>query len=289
MKKKSEKLQIVLCFDGGCVLSKLFMTCFLALMSFSVLADKIAVSDLVYTDKVSGFFRTVDYHSTSNSNFNGGNANTSGQTGSNFSNYNNHNSNSHTDYSETNAFYNYVIYGELRKFVGDIKGEILKSGRFQVTQSKPFVTKGTETIYDVIDRIKKGYFPNADWVLFGTVSDISFTNEINPVIGTNTATASFGLTLTAEFSLVNTKTYETKAAFSAIGEGQDVKMVIPGSLVIPNRTKAIAEVSKSIGKDVAQQLLEQLNLIDTSESEVQSQQKPSVTNIPEGKVFTYRE
>lgn len=272
------------------MLSKFIKASFLALISSSALADKIAVTDLTYTDRVSGFFRTVEYHSNSNTNSNVGLANNGGYTGSNYSNHSNYNASSHSDYSETNAFYNYVIYGELRKFVGDIKGEIIKSGRFQLTQPKPFITKGTESIYDVIDRIKKGYFPNADWVLFGTVNDISFRNEINPVIGSNSSTASFDVTLVAEFSLINTKTYEIKAAFSAIGEGQDIKMVNPGSLVIPNRTKAIAEVSKSIGSNVAQQLLEQLNGVsDIGAISSEPSQNPTIKNSPEGQVFRYQE
>ncbi len=231
----------------------------LALISCSALAERIAVTDLTYTDRMSGYFRMVDYHSSSNSNSNFGNTNNGSYARNNASTYNNYSNNSHTDYSETNAVYNYIIYGELRKFVGDIKGEIIKTGQFQLTQAKPFVTKGTESIYDVIDRIKKGYFPNADWVLFGTVSDISFRNEINPVIGSNNSTTSFDVTLAAEFSLINTRTYEIKAAFSSIGEGQDTKIVSPGSIVIPNRTKAISEVSKSIGSDVSRQLLAQFN------------------------------
>ncbi len=62
----------------------------------------------------------------------------------------------------------------------------------------------------------------------------------------------------AEFSLINTRTYEVKAAFSATGEGQDVRVVTAGSRVIPSRGRVVSEVSKSLGIDVAKQINEQL-------------------------------
>jgi hypothetical protein len=64
--------------------------------------------------------------------------------------------------------------------------------------------------------------------------------------------------LVAEFSLINTRTFEVKAAFSATGEGQDMRVVTGGSRVVPSRGKVVSEVSKSLGIDVARQINEQL-------------------------------
>ena len=51
-----------------------------------------------------------------------------------------------------------------------------------------------------------------------------------------------------------------KAAFSAMGEGQDVKLLTSqGGRVVLNRSKVISEVSKSLGEDVSRQLVEQLS------------------------------
>ena len=50
-----------------------------------------------------------------------------------------------------------------------------------------------------------------------------------------------------------------KAAFSAMGEGQDVKFLTGNNVVVPNRGKVVSEVSKSLGADVARQLEEQFN------------------------------
>ncbi len=46
-----------------------------------------------------------------------------------------------------------------------------------------------------------------------------------PMQGTSSATRQYGLQLLADFSLINTKTYEIKAAFSAQGAGNDTKIL----------------------------------------------------------------
>ncbi|MBZ4202326.1 MAG: hypothetical protein LAC70_04285, partial [Methylovulum sp.] len=66
------------------------------------------------------------------------------------------------------------------------------------------------------------------------------------------------LTLTAELSLINTKTYEVTASFSATGDGQDTKILSPGSFATPNRAAVVSQVSKSLGQDVFRQIEEQV-------------------------------
>ena len=114
-------------------------------------------------------------------------------------------------------------------------------------------------VKDIIARIKKGEFPGADYVLFGTVSDIDFRQDVNELANTDSYSAILGLTLVADFSLINTRTYEVKAAFSAMGEGQDVKILSGSNVAVPNRSKVIMEVSKTLGEDVARQLQEQFD------------------------------
>jgi len=64
----------------------------------------------------------------------------------------------------------------------------------------------------------------------------------------------------AEFSLVNTRTYQVKAGFSAMGEGQDVKLLgSRAAKVVLNRGRVMSEASKSLGADVARQLEEQFS------------------------------
>ncbi|AAZ98466.1 hypothetical protein Tbd_2513 [Thiobacillus denitrificans ATCC 25259] len=147
--------------------------------------------------------------------------------------------------------------GEVRKLVADIKGEMIKAG-YRVSQPKPYTAKENERIHDVIDRIRKGYFPNADYVLFGTLSSAQFRDEINPVGNGSAYSATLSLEVLAEFSLVNTRTFEVKAGFSALGEGQDVKLLgSRAAKVVLNRGRVMSEASKSLGADVVRQLDEQ--------------------------------
>lgn len=114
-------------------------------------------------------------------------------------------------------------------------------------------------MYDVIKRIKAGNFKGADYVLFGTVSDIDFTRDINELAHTDSYSAVLALTLVADFSLINTKTYEITSAFTAMGEGQDTKLLNHRDARISlNRPRVVREVSKALGEDVARQLSEQL-------------------------------
>lgn len=225
----------------------------LLVVTTSAHAAKIAVTDLAYTDRISGYFHHVNYHHQSSAR-----DSQSEHDGYDSSNHASSSQHSQTDYSEVEKNYSYIEYGELRKFVGDIKGEILKSGDFQLSQAEPYTVKNSEKVYDIISRIKKGAFPHADYVLFGTVSELDFRNEVNPIVGTDSQSNTFSLMLVAEFSLINTRTYQVKAAFSATGEGQDVRIASPGSRVVPSRGKVVSEVSKNLGIDVARQINEQL-------------------------------
>jgi len=221
----------------------------LGLLSISSFAHaaKIAVTDLAYSDRVREFFHDVDYH------------NSESERSNSTATHDSTNAKSKTDYSESSGTESYIEYGELRKFVGDIKGELLKTSGFQLTQAKPYTAKSSEKVFDIIDKIKKGYYPKADYVLFGTLSELDFRDEANPIIGTNNVANTFSMTLVADFSLINTHTYEIKAAFTATGEGSDVRVAAAGGHVMPSRGRVFAEVSHNLGVEVAQQVNEQLN------------------------------
>lgn len=202
-------------------------------------APKVAVTDMAFEQRVEQYIHTV----SAQTNFQ---ANAYSASGS-------------ASYSEYEARSSYIEQGELRKFSGDIKGEILRSGLFQLVQGTPYTANAREDVYDVIKRIKNGNFKGADYVLFGTVSDIDFRQDVNEIANTNTHSAVLGLTLVGDFSLINTRTFEITSAFTAMGEGQDTKLVNGNDVrVSPNRGRVVREVSKSIGMDVARQLREQL-------------------------------
>ena len=228
----------------------------LPLLATAQQAPRIAVTDLAYEEQVARHFQYTRFQGKSahreseryaDSDFSSrGSARSSGS--------------SEVDYESFSGDIVYIERGELRKFTGDIKGEMLKTGAYKLVQAKPYTAKENEKLYDVIDRIKKGYFPNATYVLFGTITSIEPRRELNPVQGSNATSATLAMELVAEFSLINTKTYEVKAAFSAMGKGQDMRLLnSPGQVAHLSRGKVMREVSQSLGIDVASQLEEQFN------------------------------
>lgn len=208
--------------------------------AFSVqAAPKVAVTDLAYQERVGQYIHIVSAQSNYNQSYHGASGSSS--------------------YNEIEATSSYIEQGELRKFTGDIKGEILRTGMFQLVQGTPYTASSKGDVYDVIKRIKAGSFKGADYVLFGTVSDIDFTRDMNELANTDSYSAVLGLTLVADFSLINTKTFEITSSFTAMGEGQDTKLVNGRDIRISlNRPRVVRDVSKALGEDVASQLSQQL-------------------------------
>jgi len=202
-------------------------------------APKVAVTDLAYQERVEQYIHIVSAQSSHREGY--------------------YSASGSSSYNEIEATTSYIEQGELRKFTGDIKGEMLRTGMFQLVQGTPYTASSKGDVYDVIKRIKAGHFKGADYVLFGTVSDIDFTRDINELANTDSYSAVLALTLVADFSLINTKTYEITSAFTAMGEGQDTKLVNNRDIRISlNRPRVVRDVSKALGEDVAAQLSQQL-------------------------------
>ncbi len=254
---------------------KILATFFAGLVFVSpVMAKSIAVTDLAYSETINEYIHEVDYHNTSKLSASassksaasgyagaavdgyGGGAAVAGYAAS-ASSKSKLNASSKTDYHEYEHNFSYVEYGELKKFTGDIRGELINSRRFTLTQAKPAPMKRHEGVYDIIARIKKGDFPHADYVLFGKLNEMSF-NDSTYQVSDSMTNIILSLTLSAEFSLINTKTYEVIASFTATGDGQDTKIITPGTYAEPNRPKVITLVSKSLGEDVFRQIEEQV-------------------------------
>ena len=220
-------------------------------------APKVAVTDLAFQERVQRYIHTV----SAQSNLQASAYHVSGSA----------------SYSEYESLDSYIEQGELRKFSGDIKGEIIKSGMFELVQGTPYTSNSTEDVYDVIKRIRNGHFKGADYVLFGSVSDIDFRQELNALANTDSYSAVLGLTLVGDFSLINTRTFEITSAFTATGEAQDTRLLNGQDVrVRMNRGQVVKEVSKTIGEDVSRQLKEQL-LGDYSPSGLVP---PPRTNLP---------
>lgn len=218
---------------------RLLATLLLCGLAFaSQAAPKVAVTDLAYEERVREYIHVINASEQ---------ARVSGSSAS-----------ADSSYREIEATYSYLERGELKKFTGDIKGEILKSGQFQLIQGKPY-GKDNHGLHDIIGRIRNGDFNGADYVLFGTLSDLDFRQDLNAIQYSDNYSKVFGLTLVAEFSLIDTRTLEIISAFSAMGEGLDTKLVSAADgRITPNRGRVIRDVSLSLGADVARQLQQQL-------------------------------
>jgi hypothetical protein len=218
---------------------------------------KIAVADLTYKDTVrESFYYEAAYEKSA------ANGSASYRQSDYAASAHEHISTSHESaYVKASGEYERIEYGELRKFTGDIKGGLISTGSFRVTQAKPYNNpNGGEQIFDIIARIKKGYYPGADYVLFGIVDTVDWRNDVQPVQNTNTSMLLYNLSLGVEFSLINTRTYEVKAAFSAVGEGNDNKIWSQGAQLTPNKARVMQQVSRSLADEVVSQLTQQLSV-----------------------------
>ena len=182
--------------------------------------------------------------------------------------------------------YSYIEQRELGAYTNDIKGALLRGTTFKLVQGKGFDAGAPQPskaeqvlnqvqggkmarpvrqpeVDDIIARIRKGEFNGADYVLFGVVSSIDFSDALSPLQGTSSATRQYGLDLLADFSLINTRSYEIKAAFSAQGSGNDTRILSSrGDVAPPNRAKVMRETSQSLAQSVFQQLSDQLGYSD---------------------------
>lgn len=238
-----------------CTSAFLFAT--FAIAAAAQTMPKIAVTDLTYEEKVSEYFRVVAAHSKGSVKADSRER----ETRTTYSARDRIDAKHESSYFEAEGTYSYIERGELRTYTADLKGAMLKGGSVRLTQAKPYTGKPTEQIYDIIDRIKKGYYPGADYVLFGTVSNVEFRQDAMQLPGSAGFTAQLALDLVADFSLINTKTYEVKAAFSAMGRGSDVKLLTrPGDRATFNRSKVIQETSRSLADEAYGELMSQFGI-----------------------------
>jgi len=243
------------------------LACVLAPWQGAMAADRpfVAVTDLTYEDSVASYFVYAESHASATAH-GSGKRDASGTLAA----------NSTVVAGEITT----IEQGEMHKFTSDIRGALLKSGTFRLIEGKAMETTRTSTVeacvppkncgtnktviasaYDIIDRIKKGYYKGADYVLFGAVSSVESRREDQAIQATDTINHMLFMDLTAEFSLINCKTYEVVASFSASGEGKDFRLSnTPGSFGELSRSKVILGVSKTLAEAVAEELATQYGL-----------------------------
>ncbi len=277
----------------------IFRRTLLASFAFAVMASfvhaqapvKIAVTDLAYAQTVSQYFEAGTYQRSSqmSASSRSSGAMSVGPYGAAAVGASQQRMSASEQASGTYVAgtYSYIEQRELGAYTNDIRGAILQGTNFHLVQGKQFDVGAPQqskaeqalnqvqtgrmaapvrqpSVTDVITRIRKGEFNGADYVLFGVVSTIDFTDQLSPLQGTSSSTRQYGLSLLADFSLINTRTYEIKAAFSAQGEGNDTRILSSrGDMVVPNRAKVMRETSRSLAASVFDQLATQLSYTDT--------------------------
>lgn len=232
---------------------------------------KIAVTDLTYEERVRSYFTYVEARERVGSSPFAGPYGQSGER----------------SLVAASGEITWIERGEMHKFTGDIKGALIKSGGYRVMEGHPWADKADQNgvkIFDVIDRIKKGYYPGADYVLFGTVTDISSRNEAIPIQNTSAINFMLSMELVAEFSLIDTKTYQVVAGFSAMGEGNDSRLINTGGATIQlNRGKVVRDVSQSLAETVLSEITTQFpngNLRSNSLGTSNDNRAPSAPEQP---------
>jgi hypothetical protein len=253
-------------------MKQLLTSALLGLACTAVFAQpRIAVTDLAYTQAVAEYFEAGTMKEQSSLNANRNSVTATQQASGTY----------------VAGTYSYVEQRELGSFTNDIKGALLKGTTFRLVQGKMFdagapqPTKAEQVlnqlqggkmakpvqqpqVHDIIARIKKGEFPGADYVLFGTLTSLQFRDTVSTIQGTRNASHIFSLDLVADFSLISTKTYEIKAAFSAQGEGGETKLLSTrGDILPPNRGKVIRETSKTLAANVFEQFSEQIGMAES--------------------------
>ena len=228
------------------------LSCLLSMPAMAQQLPKIAVTDLSYEETVSRYFQSYelnekhDDHASSREHYRDSDYSAAGSSSDRVD------SKGELSIKSAAGEVTIINRGELRKFTADVKGELLKSGAYGLIQGKPWTSEKTDDLYDIIKRIKDGYYPGADYVLFGSINNVEWRNEVNPIQGSTASNYMLALELVAEFSLINTRTYEIKAAFSAMGEGSDSRLISgTGTRIHLNRSKVMQDVSRSLGTAVA--------------------------------------
>ncbi|MBN8488206.1 MAG: hypothetical protein J0M20_10860 [Burkholderiales bacterium] len=241
-------------------------------------APRVAVTDLAYTQAVAQYFEVATEKSSSNVRAGMYSMSATAQSQGTY----------------VAGSYSYVEQRELGSFTNDIKGALLRGTTFRLVQGKPFdsgspqpskaeqVLNQVQTgkvaaqvkqpqVHDIVSRIRKGEFNGAEYVLFGTLTSLQFRDTVSSLQGTTSASHVYSLDLVADFSLISTKTFEIKAAFSAQGAGSDIKLLNNRvELLPPNRGKVMRETSQSLAKSVFEQLTEQLQIVGGSGAVVRS-------------------
>lgn len=179
-------------------------------------------------------------------------------------------------------------FKELKQFVVDIKGELIKSGHFTVVESAPY-TKNNEKIYDVIQRIKMKNFKGADYVLFGVLNHVQGDEDVVEITNTTTNSHQHFVNLHSDFSLIDTKTLKVIVAFSSEGHAQQTILTDTEKhdVVHVNHARLMTDLSQDFAADIISKVHEQL--LGPADTGHRQDEKIKANTSPNGEVTIYYE
>lgn len=167
-------------------------------------------------------------------------------------------SNKQSNYVKTYGDKVRVQYSELRGMSGEVRSLLISSG-YKLIQTKPAVSKPgqTDEFFDVISRIKRGEYGNSDFVLYGTVAAMEVRANREKIDATDNFMNQYELVMTIDYSLIDVKTLEAKAAFTVTATGNDNRIDSPQSIYQPSMAKIMSSASKSLAEEVLVKLVDQ--------------------------------
>ena len=149
-------------------------------------------------------------------------------------------------------------YGQLRSFSAAIRGLLLKNG-YKVVQANISALKPSQgdEFFNIIERIKAGDFNGADYVMVGILGEMSFTDNVDSIVGTKSTSQQIGLDLIVDFSIIDTKTYQVLASFLAEGNGKEVRIDGRDYGSKASMAKLTKQAADKLAQDVANHLADQ--------------------------------
>jgi len=152
-----------------------------------------------------------------------------------------------------------VSYEEFHGLNSDVRAALVRAG-FVVVVARPASAKPSENdeYFNVIERINRGDFNGAEFVLSGRVVDISVRDTKENIQGSSDVSYRLDMSMMAEFSLINTDTLIVLASFVGTGRGADMYLGKDGANFKPDRARIVKELFNSFSEDVKKKLFEQL-------------------------------
>jgi hypothetical protein len=149
-------------------------------------------------------------------------------------------------------------YGELRYLANPIRGLLIKSGYKVVhAKSSPAAPAQGDEYFDIVRRIKAGDFGDADFVLYGVLSELSLTDNIFDIPGTLSSSQQVALDVVVDFNVIDTRTNQIMASFIGTGTGNEVKIDGKDNSFKHSMAKLMKLASISLAEDVQKQLTAQ--------------------------------